>query len=192
MKTNYASLMPILRSQVQGRILAILIVNKDKEFSVSDLASRAETSLPTALREIRRLEAVGFLIVRASGNMQLVTVNPNHRLFDALSQIVLYSFGPFEILKGLVEQLPGVDEAWIYGSWAHRYEGGEGEDPGDIDVLLVGDFDRSKAFEIGLTASYQIGKEVAVNNLSAAEWNQQESGFVKTVRSRPMVSLKGD
>ena len=192
MKTNYASLMPILRSRVQGRILAILIVNKDKEFSVSDLASRAETSLPTALREIRRLEAVGFLSVRAAGNMQLVMVNQHHRLFDALSQIVLYSFGPLEILKGLVEQLSGLEQAWIYGSWAQRYQGGEGADPGDIDVLLVGDFDRSKAFEIGLRATYLIGKEVAVNNLSAAEWNQQESGFVKTVRSRPMVSLKGD
>ena len=60
MKTSYASLMPILRSQVQGRILAMLIVNKDSEFSVTELASRAETSIPTALREIRRLEAVGL------------------------------------------------------------------------------------------------------------------------------------
>ena len=192
MKANYASLMPILRSQVQGRILAILLVNKEKEFSVSDLATRAETSLPTALREIRRLEAVGFVNVRAAGNMQLVIANQQHRLFDALSEIVLYSFGPVEILKDLIAELPGVEEAWIYGSWADRYLGGEGADPGDVDVLLVGDFDRSKAFDVGLRATHLIGKEVAVNNLSAAEWNQQESGFVKTVRSRPMVNLKGD
>ena len=184
--------MPILRSNVQGRLLAVLFVAPDNEYSVSDLASRVETSLPTALRAIRRLELAGLVRVRAMGNMQLVRANTEHLLFESLSKIVLYSFGPLEILKGLVAQLPGIDEAWIYGSWAHRYQGGEGADPGDIDVLLVGDFDRSKAFEIGLRATYLIGKEVAVNNLSAAEWNQQESGFVKTVRSRPMVSLKGD
>lgn len=192
MKANYPSLMPILRSDVQGRILAILLVNKDREFSVSDLASGAQTSLPTSLREIRRLEAVGFVNVRPAGNMQLVIANQEHPLFKALSEIVLYSFGPVEVLRELVAGLEGLDEAWIYGSWAERYQGITGVDPGDIDVLLVGDFDRSVAFDIGLKATSLIGKEVAVNNLSAEDWNRQESGFVKTVRSRPMVSLKGD
>lgn len=192
MKANYPSLMPILRSDVQGRILAILLVNKDREFSVSDLASGAQTSLPTSLREIRRLEAVGFVNVRPAGNMQLVIANQEHPLFKALSEIVLYSFGPVEVLRELVAGLEGLDEAWIYGSWAERYQGVTGVDPGDIDVLLVGDFDRSVAFDIGLKATSLIGKEVAVNNLSAEDWNRQESGFVKTVRSRPMVSLKGD
>lgn len=192
MKANYPSLMPILRSDVQGRILAILLVNKDREFSVSDLASGAQTSLPTSLREIRRLEAVGFVNVRPAGNMQLVIANQEHPLFKALSEIVLYSFGPVEVLRELVAGLEGLDEAWIYGSWAERYQGITGVDPGDIDVLLVGDFDRSVAFDIGLKATSLIGKEVAVNNLSAEDWNRQESGFVKTVRSRPMVNLKGD
>jgi DNA-binding transcriptional ArsR family regulator len=192
MKANYPSLMPILRSDVQGRILAILLVNKDSEFSVSDLASRVQTSLPTALREIRRLEAVGFVKVRPAGNMQLVIANQEHPLFAALTEIVLYSFGPVEVMRELIVGLEGLDEAWIYGSWAERYQGVTGVDPGDIDVLLVGEFDRSAAFDIGLKATSLIGKEVSVNNLSAEDWNRQESGFVKTVRSRPMVSLKGD
>lgn len=192
MKTNHVSLMPIFRSTVQGRILAILVVRKDLEFAVSDLASRVETSLPTALREIRRLEAVGFVVVRSSGNMQLVRANQDHKLFTAMSEIILYSFGPIEILKDLVSELGGVRNAWIYGSWAHRYLGGDGADPGDIDLLLIGDFDRSRAFDLAIKATQLIGKEVAVNNLSEVDWNNQESGFVKTVRSRPMVSLIGD
>lgn len=190
MKSNFPSLMPILRSDVQGRMLAVLVVNRDKEFSVSDLASKAQTSLPTALRDIRRLEAVRFVTVRPSGNMQLVQINQDHKLFGSLSEIVLYSFGPLEVLRGLVAGLSGLDHAYIYGSWAARYQGVQGVDPGDIDVLLVGDFDRSEAHKISLEATERIGKEVAVNNLSAEEWNQAESGFVQTLKSRPMVSLK--
>lgn len=190
MKTSFPSLMPILRSDVQGRMLAVLFVNKDKEFSVSDLASKAQTSLPTALREIRRLEAVRFVTVRPSGNMQLVQINQDHPLFGSMSEIVLYSFGPLEVLRGLVAELSGLDHAYIYGSWAARYQGVQGVDPGDIDVLLVGEFDRSAAHKIALEATELIGKEVAVNNLSAEEWNQAESGFVQTLKSRPMVSLK--
>lgn len=190
MKTDFPSLMPILRSDVQGRMLAVLFVNKGKEFSVSDLASKAQTSIPTALREIRRLEAVRFVTVRPSGNMQLVQINQDHKLFGSLAEIVLYSFGPVEVLRGLVAGLAGLDHAYIYGSWAARYQGLQGVDPGDIDVLLVGDFDRSEAHKISLEATERIGKEVAVNNLSAEEWNQAESGFVQTLKSRPMVSLK--
>jgi DNA-binding transcriptional ArsR family regulator len=182
--------MPILRSEAQGRILAILIVNKDQEFSVTDLASRVGTSLPTALREVRRLEAVGLVTVRPVGNMQLVKANQEHILFSALTEIVLYSFGPLEVLRNLLLDFEDLDGAWIYGSWAQRYEGVPGVDPGDIDVLLVGDFDRSKAFDLSLKATNMIGKEVSVHNLSAADWNGQESGFVKTVRSRAMVNLK--
>ena len=190
MKASYPSLMPILRSDVQGRILAILLFNKDLEYSVSDLANRVETSLPTALREIRRLEQVQLVTVRPAGNMQLVRANRDHKLFAALTEIVLYSFGPVEVLRGLFSELEGVHEAFIYGSWAERYQGVPGVDPGDIDVLLVGDFDRSQAFDMALKATHIIGKEVAVNNLSAKDWNEAESGFIRTVQSRPLVNLR--
>jgi DNA-binding transcriptional ArsR family regulator len=182
--------MPILRSDVQGRILAILLFNKDLEYSVSDLANRVGTSLPTALREIRRLEKVQLVTVRPAGNMQLVRANRDHRLFAALTEIVLYSFGPVEVLRGLFAGLPGVEEAFIYGSWAERYQGVPGVDPGDIDVLLVGDFDRSQAFDLALKATHNIGKEVAVNNLDAKDWKEAESGFIRTVQSRPLVNLR--
>jgi DNA-binding transcriptional ArsR family regulator len=190
MKVTYPSLMPIFRSDVQGRILAILVVNQGQEFSVSDLASRVETSLPTALREVRRLEEAKFVTVRPMGNMQVVGINSDHQLYRALSEIVLYSFGPLEVLRGLVAGLEGLEHAFIYGSWAARYQGVHGVDPGDVDVLLVGDFDRALAHKIALKATERVGKEVTVNNLSAEEWNQAESGFVQTLRSRPMVSLK--
>ena len=190
MKASYPSLMPILRSDVQGRILAILLFNKDLEYSVSDLANRVGTSLPTALREIRRLEKVQLVTVRPAGNMQLVRANRDHRLFAALTEIVLYSFGPVEVLRGLFAGLPGVEEAFIYGSWAERYQGVPGVDPGDIDVLLVGDFDRSQAFDLALKATHNIGKEVAVNNLDAKDWKEAESGFIRTVQSRPLVNLR--
>lgn len=181
--------MPIFRSDVQGRILAILVVNQGQEFSVSDLASRVETSLPTALREVRRLEEAKFVTVRPMGNMQVVGINSDHQLYRALSEIVLYSFGPLEVLRGLVAGLEGLKHAFIYGSWAARYQGVHGVDPGDVDVLLVGDFDRALAHKIALKATERVGKEVTVNNLSAEEWNQAESGFVQTLKSRPMVSL---
>jgi DNA-binding Lrp family transcriptional regulator len=191
MKTLSTSLMPIFRSDVQERILAVLFANPGIEFSVSDLASRVDTSLPTALRDARRLSEAGIFLIRATGNMRLVSVNREHPLYQALSEVVLYSFGPLEILGDKVAALEGLTAAYIFGSWAARYSGEQGVDPGDVDLLLVGQFDRSKAFEIALQASRQVGKEINVNNLSTDEWKTEELGFVKTLKSRLLIQIIG-
>jgi predicted nucleotidyltransferase len=90
-----------------------------------------------------------------------------------------------------IVKLEGVTAAYIFGSWAARYSGEQGVDPGDVDLLLVGQFDRSKAFKIALQASRQVGKEINVNNLSADEWEAGELGFVKTLKSRPLIQIIG-
>jgi DNA-binding transcriptional ArsR family regulator len=191
MKVMPASLMPIFRSEVQGRILGVLFANTSHELSVSDLAKRVGTSLPTALRDVRRLQDAGIVLVRATGNLRLVKVNIEHPLYAPLSEIVLYSFGALEVLRGKFDLVEGLKAAFIYGSWAARYMGEPGADPGDVDVLLIGSFDRALAFEIALKASALIGKQVNVNNLSEEGWNSKELGFVKTVQSRPMIQLIG-
>jgi hypothetical protein len=123
--------------------------------------------------------------------MRLVSVNREHPLYRALSEVVLYSFGPLEILGDKVAALEGLTAAYIFGSWAARYSGEQGVDPGDVDLLLVGQFDRSKAFEIALQASRQVGKEINVNNLSTDEWKTEELGFVKTLKSRLLIQIIG-
>jgi hypothetical protein len=75
--------------------------------------------------------------------MRLVSANREHPLYQALSEVVLYSFGPLEILGDKFADLEGLTAAYIFGSWAARYSGEQGVDPGDVDLLLVGQFDRS-------------------------------------------------
>jgi len=192
MKEQPVSLMPILRSNAQGRMLAILFANPGREFAVGELAESVDTSPPTALREVRRLEQVNLVQVRALGNTRLVSINQQHRLYEPLAEVILYSFGPLPILQQLVGSLAGVERAYIYGSWAARYLGDAGHDPEDVDLLLVGEIDRQQSFELARAASKRIGKEVNVNNLSAADWKRAESSFVKTVKSRPLLELTGN
>ena len=192
MKVSPSSLMPLFRSDVQGRLLGIMFACPEQEFSVSELAKRSETSLPTALREIGRLAEAGVISSRQLGNLRLSQVNNAHPLYRELHRIVLYTFGPREILAQALADLPGVTKGFIFGSWAARYLGEPGDDPGDIDLLLVGRFDRSSAHEIAAMASSKIGKVVNVHNLSEEDWKEGQSGFIRTIRSRPMVQIVGE
>lgn len=192
MKVSPSHLFPLFRSDIQGRLLSVLFVNPNHEYSVGELAKSVGTSLPTALREVNRLSEVGIVTSRQLGNLRLSKINKDHYLFPEISKIVLYTFGPKELLSKEFENLAGVTKGYIFGSWAARYLGQSGDDPGDIDVLLVGKFNRAKAFDIALEVGKKIGKEVNVNNLSEQDWKEGKSGFLRTIRSRPMVQIVGE
>ena len=85
--------------------------------------------------------------------------------------------------------VPGVDEAYIYGSWARRYAGEVGHDPNDIDLLVIGAPDVNYVRRRADQASDELGRDVNVTVLSSLEWADSGSGFVEHVRAMPLVPL---
>lgn len=190
MKTPAPTLSPLLRSDAQGLLLAELFLNPSEEHSLSQMATSAGTAVPTAMREVDRLVEAGFALDRRVGNTRLVRANADHAMFGAIRELVLYAYGPVAVLTPIVRELTGVKQAFIYGSWAARISGEPGLDPGDIDVLIIGEVSSRVRSDVGMRATDLMGREVNVNNLSSGEWERAESGFVKTVKSRPMIELQ--
>jgi predicted nucleotidyltransferase len=85
--------------------------------------------------------------------------------------------------------LPGIEHAYIYGSWAARFLGESGESPRDIDVLIVGGSEYGDLYEVAHKASALVGREVNFNVITADRWANQKDGFVTTVKSRPLLEL---
>lgn len=56
----------------------------------------------------------------------------------------------------------------------------------------MGRFKRSSAHEIAVKASSKIGKVVNVHNLGEEDWKAGQSGFIRTIRSRPLVQIVGE
>jgi len=65
------SLLPILRSQQWGEILALLLGDPDLELSLTDIAARTGAPHPSVYREIERAEQAGLVttlpILRSAG-----------------------------------------------------------------------------------------------------------------------------
>lgn len=194
MKSSGPLLAPILRSDTQGRLLAALVLDPDLELSLTDLARRAGVAAPTIMRDVDRLVAGGFLADRRVGRSRLIRVNTEHAMFRPLSEIVLYGYGPVVLLPELLKDIHRIEEAYLYGSWAERYSGVPGNDPADIDVLVVGDPDPAELYEVARRATELLGREVNINTVSEQRWSVASDGFIQTVKSRPLVpiSLNGD
>ncbi len=65
---------------------------------------------------------------------------------------VVLTYGPVAVLGELLASVPGVAEAYVYGSWAARYRGQAGDVPRDVDVLVIGDADEDDLYEAARAA----------------------------------------
>ncbi len=83
-----------------------------------------------------------------------------------------------------------VEEAYIFGSWASRWEGEKGTPPvSDIDVLVLGHADRDQLYVAAHDLGLAVGREVRIQ-IRAPGWLQTGTGsFHDTVVNRPMVQV---
>jgi hypothetical protein len=189
MKYAPAQLLPLVRSDAQGLMLAQLFMHSTQGFGISELAKFAETSVPTAMREVDRLLNSGLVTQKTYGRTRVIKANENHELFSAVKKIVSYSYGPAAVLPDALAGIDGLDKAFIYGSWAARLSHLVGPEPKDVDVLLVGYMNRIEASRAAAQAERLLDREINVQFVSNSEWEKAESAFIRTVKSRPLVEV---
>lgn len=189
MKSSSSLLSPILRSDTQGRLLAELVLHPEWEVTLAELARRVGVTSPTIMRDVDRLVDGGILKDRRQGRSRLLRANPEYPMYRPLSEIVLYGYGPAAVLPELLNPIEGIEKAFIYGSWAERYLGAPGTDPADIDVLVVGDANRSALYDAARRATEIVGREVNINLVSPERWAKSDDGFIRTVQTRALVPI---
>src|SRR5215471_620313 len=142
MKVPAPSLAPILRSDTQGRILARLLTDPTRAYSLSELVDWAASSMPTVQREVGRAEDAGIVTTEKVGPTRLVRANPEHPLFVPLRQVILTTYGPPAVIAREFAEIEEAEAIVLFGSWAARYQGEPGPAPHDVDVLVIGSSDR--------------------------------------------------
>ena len=184
-------LLPILRSRQQAELLALLLGDPGLELSLSDLASRLGVPYASVHREVDRVDRAGLLVSRKIGNTRLVRANTASPYYEGLSSVLVRAFGVPAVLAEALREVNGVAGAFIFGSWAARYLGEDGERPvEDIDLLVLGEPDRDELYAHIDRAAQRLGRQVQVT-IREADWlDAVEGSFHDTVLSRPMVPIE--
>ncbi len=118
-------LLPLLRSRLQAELLTLVLLTPEREWSLTELAERTEGSVSSAQREMARAEEAGVVSSRRLGNTRLVKAAPSP-LTDPLTELLLRSFGPRQVIAEEFAGLAGIESVYIFGSWAARYAGQRG------------------------------------------------------------------
>ena len=110
-------------------ILGVLFGGAGDELAVGELSVRAGVAQAAASREVARLEQHGLVKTRALGRNRLVRPNWSLPWAPELRSILLQTVGVLGRLGEALSGLEGVDEAFVFGSWAARFEGEPGSYP---------------------------------------------------------------
>lgn len=181
-------MLPLLRSRPQAELLTLVLLSPGREWTLTELAGRIGSSVATAQREVARAEQTGVLTSRRLGNTRLVTAAASP-LTEPLTELLLRSFGPRQVVAEELADLPGIDQVYLFGSWAARYTGEPGRAPADIDVLVIGAPDRNDLDDAAQRATARLAREVNVTIRSPTWWREGDDGFHTEVTIRPLVPV---
>jgi DNA-binding Lrp family transcriptional regulator len=181
--------MAIFRSQLQGELLARVLLAPGNP-SVSDLARELNAPFSTVQREVQRLVGAGILHDVRVGRTRTISVNTENIAYRPLRDLVLVTFGPRHVVEEEFSELPGLEGLLIYGSWAARYTGAKGPEPGDVDVLVIGAVDRDAAYDAAEKAQKRLGREVNPTVVSRRRWRDASDPFLVQLRGRPLVRIR--
>lgn len=188
-KNPASALLPILRSELMGQLLAELFTQPGTELSLADLQRRTGGHAASVHREVLRLIEAGLLLDRYIGHTRLVKTNTAARLYAPLRELVQATYGVQPVLEELLDGAPDVLQAFIFGSWSARHAGEPGSEPHDIDLLLVGSIRQRAAAQIAVQASDKLGIEVNTTVVRPEAWEGGEDPFIRHVQQRPLVEL---
>jgi predicted nucleotidyltransferase len=176
----------LFRSPEQERLLAALFVFADRPISLSELASRAGTSMGGTHKEVERLESAGLVRSTTAGRSRLIEANPSSPVYVELRGLLLKTVGPEPLLRSALADVGGIERSFIYGSWADPSE----RSPADIDLLVIGEPDVGEVYDAASAVEAEIGRPVNVTVRSPAEWAEADGAFERAVRSGPRIDLR--
>lgn len=190
MRTSLPRVLPLFRSEMQLRLLALLLLQPERDWTLSDLAATLNSPKSSVHRELERGEAAGIIVREAGFRPHQFRAADQDALYEPLAMLLQRTVGLEAELRCAVAR-PEVSAAVIYGSWAN----GTRRPNSDVDVLVVGDVDLAGLRRELRTIGARAGRSVDLIVMAPDEFRQMISdhaSFAQSVLTKPVIKLVGD
>ena len=169
----------LITSKMRIRILVRLFLNPGQHAYLRGLAEEFGASTSQVREELRNLSEAGLLDCKKDGRQMNYRANPAHPLFPELQSMVRKSLGMDRIIESILARLGDLETAILIDDYA------AGKDTGLIDLVLVGQIDRSNLADlVGKTERY-IKRKIRTLVMTETEYKKMQNIF----QDRPMLVL---
>jgi predicted nucleotidyltransferase len=190
MRTSTPAILPLFRSEMQLRLLALLLLQPERSWTLQELASDLGAPQSSVHRELARAEAAGLVARDAGGRPHRFTAAVADPIYRPLAEVLSRSVGVEAELRSALQR-PDVEVAVIYGSWAK----GTRRPDSDIDVLVVGDAPLRELRRAVRPVGKAVGRTIDLTVLNLGEFRRlrdEGAGYLLTVMEEPSTRLIGD
>jgi len=180
----------IFGSRIRAKLLGWFFTHPDESFFVRQVASIIKEDPTNLSREMANLEKLGILKSKRDGNLKRFQTNPNCPFLKELKGLVLKTTGVAGQIRAALEKLPGIDYAFLYGSYAKREEKAES----DVDLLIIGEVDMDRLDSLLRSLEKKLGREMNYILYDREEFRSKrkaEDGFLMDVLAGEKVMLIG-
>ena len=178
------------RSRVRDRILLEFFARPGSPAHVREMARRVNASAPAVGAELAQLARLGILQTQTVGRSLVYSINERSPLVGEIRGLVQKTIGIEGLIRKAIEGLPGIDAAYIFGSYA----AGADKAQSDVDLLVVGRPDRVALSEELAPVERAIGRDVNVVTKTEAQLRERRRGgdaFWRQVLGKPMIHVAG-
>ncbi|MCK9581271.1 MAG: nucleotidyltransferase domain-containing protein [Methanoregula sp.] len=176
------------KSKVSVTILNYFFLNPHAKHYINELARALDLDPKNADRKLKELERAGILRSEFLGKQRYFSLRPNSALVKHWREVFLRTAGFPEQLRLALQGVPGLKEAYIFGSYASQtMDAGS-----DIDVLAVGGQTALAAQQALRPLQKTSGREINVVTITAAELRQKKQArnpFIKRIFSQPIIKV---
>lgn len=144
----------LISSKTRIKLLLKFFLNSNMTAYLRSLESEFGESTNGIRQELNRLEKAGMLTSFLNGNKKMFQANTTHPLFKEIHQIVLKTIGIDHIIENVIERLGYVEKVYLVGEFA------KGLDSNIIDLIFIGDIDKSYLMRLAEKAEKLVGRKI--------------------------------
>jgi predicted nucleotidyltransferase len=185
------SSLSLFRSELQLRMLGLLLLNPEETWTASELARRLEATSVSIHRELHRGLSAGLLVREAVGRTYLYRAATDSPLYEPLRLLLERTVGVEAELRHALEGLRGVEAAFIHGSFANQTKI---KPTSDVDLLVLGDADPHVLRRAVRRVEVRVGREIDVLAYRPEEFAalaQSGNSLVRGIIRGPVTPLVG-
>ena len=180
-------------SRVRRKILSQFFSRPGLAVHVRELGRQLEVSPAVVGRELARLQAAGVLRSEPVGRSLRYSVDEASPVAREVRSLFQKTVGVEAVLASALRDVPGIEEAFIFGSYARSEEGPNS----DLDVFIIGQPDREILSERLAEVEEELGREINTVRMTRDALRREQgqgSGFIEGVLSgrRLPLELKHD
>lgn len=175
-------------SRVRREILLRFFARAGVERHVRELARELGWSATMVGRELGRLERAGVLRSERVGSARRFRIDEDSPIATEIRSLVQKTIGVEARLQEALAGVPGVEEAFLYGSYAR----GDERPASDLDLMVIGPVDQEMLTERLTDVERDLGRDVNVTSYERGELERSQGGgdvFLKNALGGPRVEL---